>query len=633
MKNIMKYMGSMLLIGFMMASCSPEDYDGLDPNDIPNASDADVTVTTDQDINQVTMTLNNPGMYPIWIVDGKTYSVRNPFQKINAGAGDYAVELKLGNRNGTSTASVTKTYHFDNTKIDLKSFVNRLTGGSSKQWYVASKEAAHMGCGPSGTDGTEWWSAQPNDKANCGVYDDVLTFTSDGKYTYDPGEGGTVYVNKGCTVFPESNPDEDFMMATTKQESSYEFTTEGNDVFLTFPPQTMFPYIANDNQYKTPKFKLESATLTSKKMSLIFDDGTIAWHYILTSEKSESETFNGFAYDHACNMWKNTKLTTETYYSHTSSWIPTDNPMVLDATDIRNITIGLPDATDQQWQAQVKLFSDLTTNSTTHYDFSTIITSDKDLTGATVKLVQHGDDNAYYFADRIDLKAGEPYVFYKSDIIGLDMTQVDLILDFGGCAAGTNVTVKNTVLKEHGCDDGTKVPDGDTDKTDTWNYDSDANLWKTVDAGEPEVFFFYADANWSPYPDNPGYVHKGDTYSLTLPLATVSQWQAQFAIRTALSAAKADKYNFYCVLHAEQDMKGVTVKVVQTDESETAKHDTNYFFASQVDLTAGEDCKFMQKGVSLKENDAHALSLFFDFGGNPENSKVSISKIYLEIVK
>ena len=221
MKNIMKYMGSMLLIGFMMASCSPEDYDGLDPNGIPNASDADVTVTTDQDINQVTMTLNNPGMYPIWIVDGKTYSVRNPFQKINAGAGDYAVELKLGNRNGTSTASVTKTYHFDNTKIDLKSFVNRLTGGSSKQWYVASKEAAHMGCGPSGTDGTEWWSAQPNDKANCGVYDDVLTFTSDGKYTYDPGEGGTVYVNKGCTVFPESNPDEDFMMATTKQESSY----------------------------------------------------------------------------------------------------------------------------------------------------------------------------------------------------------------------------------------------------------------------------------------------------------------------------------------------------------------------------------------------------------------------------
>jgi hypothetical protein len=37
--------------------------------------------------------------------------------------------------------------------------------------------------------------------------------------------------------------------------------------------------------------------------------------------------------------------------------------------------------------------------------------------------------------------------------------------------------------------------------------------------------------------------------------------------------------------------------------------------------------------VSLPLNDAHALSLFFDFGGNPENSKVSISKIYLEKVK
>lgn len=632
MKNILKYMGSLLFAAVVMASCSPEDYAGLDPNGIPNATDADVTVTTDQEINQVTMTLNNPAMYPVWIVDGKTYSTRNPFQKINAGAGDYNVELKLGNRNGVSAASVTKTYHFDNTKIDLKSFVNRLTGGSSKQWYIASTEAAHLGCGEPGTDGTGWWSAQPNEKAAWGVYDDVLTFTSDGKYTYDPGEGGTVYVNKACTVLPvPTGATADVMIPVQKQESTYEFTTEGNDIYLTFPAQTLFPYIANDNQYKTPKFKLESATLTSKKMSLIFDDGTIAWHYILTSEKS-SGAFEGFAYANNCNMWKNTKLTTATYYAHTGNWVPTDNPMTLDPSDLQNIKVGLPDATDQQWQAQVKLYSDLTTNAATPYDFSTTITSDKDLAGATVKLVKHGDDNTYYFADRVDLKAGEPYLFFKSNMAGIDMDKVDLILDFGGNTAGTNVSIQNTVLKEHSCDDGTKAPEV-VDNVMNWDYSSANNLWKVVDAGEPETFFFYADANWTPYPETPGYVHSGDTYTLTLPLATVAQWQAQFALRTSIAAAMADKYNFYCVLHADQDMKGVTVKLVQTDESETVKHDTNFFFAKQVDLSAGEDYIFKQTGVSLPLNDAHALSLFFDFGGNPVNSKISISKIYLEKVK
>ena len=156
-----------------------------------------------------------------------------------------------------------------------------------KQWFIASAEPAHLGCGPSGTDGTEWWSAAPNDKANYGVYDDVVTFMPNGTYVYDPGEGGTMYVNKEVKAFPETNngtAPEDVMVPTDKQQTTYDFTVEGDDVFLVLPSHTKFPYISNDDQWNTPKFKI--VDLKPKHMELIYDNGSIAWHYILVTEKA-----------------------------------------------------------------------------------------------------------------------------------------------------------------------------------------------------------------------------------------------------------------------------------------------------------------------------------------------------------
>ena len=102
MKKIAKYIGCFLMAGMAMTACSPDDYAGLDPNGIPNVGDADVSVEIDQEINQVKLKLNNTAQYPVWIVDGKTYSTRNPFTKIYANSGDYTVEYRVGNRNGIS---------------------------------------------------------------------------------------------------------------------------------------------------------------------------------------------------------------------------------------------------------------------------------------------------------------------------------------------------------------------------------------------------------------------------------------------------------------------------------------------------------------------------------------------------
>ena len=80
----------------------------------------------------------------------------------------------------------------------------------------------------------------------------------------------------------------------------------------------------------------------------------------------------------------------------------------------------------------------------------------------------------------------------------------------------------------------------------------------------------------------------------------------------------------YCVIEADNDASGVTVKL--TD----AVDDNNFFFANRCDVTADKPCIFKAESVSLPVGDAGALSLFFDFGGTPEGTRVKISKIYIE---
>ena len=97
----------------------------------------------------------------------------------------------------------------------------------------------------------------------------------------------------------------------------------------------------------------------------------------------------------------------------------------------------------------MKFFTSISTSVEKAYDFRITLSSDKDLKGATVKLVLHGDDNVYYFADRVDLPAYEDVVYKGINMAGKDMENVDLVLDFGGCQADTHVTVSGIILQEH----------------------------------------------------------------------------------------------------------------------------------------------------------------------------------------
>ena len=628
------------LVGFGLAACSPDEFNGADPNGLPSLSGEDFTLIVDQEVNQIQVSFpEKDGVYPVWIFNGATYSTLNNAGWANTDQGTYTVEMKLGNRNGISQSSITKTFTFNETKVNWTNYFNRITG---KEWRIDYSERAHLACGELGSDGTNWWAAAPEEKKGFGVYDDRLTFTADnnkgGTFIYNPGPDGMTYVNTGTTFW--GHGDADFDTPTQEQVSGYHFErdtwtdSEGQEVsvdYLVLDDNTLFPYISSDLQYAKPRFRIE--TLTASKMVLLFENNTanITWRFILTS-KDEVKAFEGFDPNSDFNMWKNVEYTMFYYYA--PNWNQIADP---DFQAVGNdYTITLPEATFDQWQAQVAFkTTNISTSAAHNYDFSCILTPTMDINGVTVKLVMDGDDGVFYFADRVDLKSGQDYIFWKSDMPGIDMERVNLFFDFGGNPAGEVINIRNIVLKDHANDDGTVLPEdgpAEPEAVVDWNENSAANLWKPVEDGTAfiSVTPWFADNGWSQIAD-PEWKHENGVWEVTMPEGMGgSQWQGQFPINTSLKASLDKKYNFYCVIESDYDLPGVTIKLTETDDPDGTKHDGNFFFADRHDIKAGKQFVYKAEGVQLIQNDAHALSLFFDFGGSPVGATVSISKIYFE---
>ena len=644
MKNLFKYSIGALFAGLAMTACSPDEFSGADPNGIPSVSGVDFNISVDQETNQMIATYTpQPGTYPVWILNGSTYSTLQEVGYNNPEAGTYTIDMKIGNRNGFSQGTISKTFTFNETKVDYSADFRRITG---KEWRIANKEVAHMGCGPAGTAGTEWWSAQPNDKKDFGVYDDRITFTADnrkgGTYTYNAGADGMTYVNWG-TSFNPTGAEPDVDVALGNQTSTWSFEVydwedaEGNvtkQTYIQLGKNTLFPYISSNAQYENPKFRIE--TLTATKMVLVYDapDRSISWRFILTSAADERLVEEqGFDANSDFNLWKG--VTPDATFYFAPNWSP-DRTADMQATynDKGNdYTITVPDAAFDRWQAQMHLHTTgVETSSANHYDFSCIFVADADIDGVTVKVTNEADNEAIIDVDNISLKAGKEYVFWKSNIEGKDLSPVKIVFDFGHASGATTINVSNIVLKDHANNDGTIVSEGgegggEDKPTMDWNYESGANLWKAVDDGTLfDAFgYWFADDSWTALGTQPEATHNGDTYEITIPEGIGgSQWQGQFHIDTKLTASAAKAYNFYFVMETDNDCPGVTVKL-------TDAGDSNFFCEGRHDVKADEPFIFKLEGATLKEGkDAEAIRLFFDFGGSPAGTHVKISKIYFE---
>ena len=632
MNKIFKYIGSSLITGLALTACSPESFDGPDQAGIPSISNVEINMNVDQTVNQATFSVANlPAQtYAIWTVNGNQYSTLNPMNWANNKAGTYDVELRLGNRNGFSQGSISKSFTFENSQIDLTPYYNRI----SRTWRINYAEAGHMGCGEPGSDGSNWWSANPNDKADWGVYDDRITFNADGEYTYNPGDGGTMYVNTGCSIFSEfnTNDGQDFMADVDAQTASYKFDVDGENIVLILPANTQFPYISSDAQFANPKFTV--LKLTNNEMILLYEGDGITWRFVFTSKEEEAPAFGGFKADSDFNLWKGATFTNDFYYAHGEGWEANPTPIGFETVADNKYKVTLPCESNMQWQAQVKFFTNITSSSANNYDFSAIFTPTNDIKGATVKLVLHGggdNDNIFYFADRIDLSAGDSYVFWKSDMPGIDMDHVDLVLDFGGAPAGTEVEIKNIVFKNHADDDGTVLPGADeTPKVDWVAVDSPENLGAGFNTAGT-MNFWWADGGWSQVTD-PGFSYADGVYTITAVENGGSEWQGQCSITgVALNIEEGQAYDVRVKIVASDELGRVTLKV---NKDPDVQNDPNTLcYKGDFKLEEGEN--FLEMVGVIAKNGSDPISFdqakfILDFGGAPAGFEAKVSNIIIQ---
>lgn len=123
-------------------------------------------------------------------------------------------------------------------------------------WTWESSSFQHFGCGESIANPTNWWPAPADAKAGCSMYDDVMTFAADGSYTFDPVDGMT-YMNNGVKSYTGAVVDsplgDDFRVEASKQTATYDYAATSDAGFpcFTLPANTLFSYIASDDQLST----------------------------------------------------------------------------------------------------------------------------------------------------------------------------------------------------------------------------------------------------------------------------------------------------------------------------------------------------------------------------------------------
>lgn len=627
MKLLYKTLAATLSFSGLVA-CTPEDFEGANPMDMPSihAVADDISISVNQETNTVTFILNTPGCMPQWTFESDnniTRSTRNGLQKYYPIAGDYSVRVRVGNRNGWSDAFVEKSFHIDNTDFDFGKVEKQLAGAKGDaQWRVDYNEKGHMGCGPSGTEGLEWWNADVNAKANEGVYDDRISFSGDGKYAYTPGDGGTMYLNYGVSLFPEYNktPETDFMAPVDSKESSYTLSVKGTDLYLTLAPNSYFPYIPNDEFWNNPTFYV--ASIDSKKMELITDNGGIAWHFILTNVK-DVEVFKGYKYNSDFNMWRDAVIDEISFFYADGGWNEYPEKPGVSHDGNKSFSFTMPNPTVDTWQNQVFIPTNIALSAAEKYDVSFIISSNVDVPKATAKLHKLGDDNTSLFAEvgSLNVKAGEDFVFLASELDGIDADATRFVFDFGGNAADAEITVSNIVIKNHANDDGTVLPeakpetDPDVPQVD---WDAASNLWASATL-EP-ISFWYA-PGWNQIAD-PSLTEKDGTYTVVLPEATTDQWMGQMTFKSNIALSAEKTYDFMIKLLSSSDHPGVTVKLVHESDDNIFLTDARHA------LVADQEKTVVFSAIAGK--DINALKMVLDFGGNAADTEVTISDIRIQ---
>lgn len=315
-----------------------------------------------------------------------------------------------------------------------------LYGKTSKTWVLDSEANGHIGCGPDQSNPAGWWAAGPNEKAGFGLYDDEITFYADGKYVFNPGADGKIYINKDVTAIGSgTTQSEDYDIDWTVQESAY---TLNGDV-LTFPEGVVIGYVANNESVTNPTYVITENT--EDKLVIVANFSGISWQYIY---KPKPDVFD---VDGPGNFWKSASVSM-TYWYSPSDWSGGLNPET-ETLENNGLKVVIPEGIGgNEWQGQTVFHTDIPMSASKTYDFCVTVEADQDIPAMTFKLAWEGNDNdhAAFYVNDFAVEAGEPATFKMESVVpDVDYDKVVLFIDLGRCTAGTTVTLTKICLQEH----------------------------------------------------------------------------------------------------------------------------------------------------------------------------------------
>lgn len=467
MKNVFKYMAGVLFAGLTMTACSPESYDGADGN-LPSIADyADnFSVSVDQSTNTATMTfVEAPGVTPVWIVDGETYSGQTTYTRYWRKKGEHQIQAKVKNRNGISDGAIDFNINIEKTKMngfsgfdpDGNNPNNLLNGAplnNNETWF------ADEGWGKLDT--------QPVPSVNGGEI----------KITLPEGMGSQRWQgqlkckNTGIQTSSEYEYDFSAIVTMSKKHNGFKIKLcaqddEDNNILL-------------DKDFKVTEanepvcfYASELSGIDTDNLMIVFDFGggeaeteviienLCLIRHDLNEIEAPEELAIPFNYDDPNNVWKQIDEAgafEEGCWFGDAGW----GDMGVKPEDLKSVhegsshTITIPATTmNEQWHAQYKweLNKDITLpfSGNDVIDFSCEVTTTKNLPGATFKFTQSDNDENFFFADRIPIKAGNYVVRYEGVSLskGEDAPNMKFVFDFAGAEEGTVITIKNVTVIKH----------------------------------------------------------------------------------------------------------------------------------------------------------------------------------------
>jgi hypothetical protein len=412
------------------------------------------------------------------------------------------------------------------------------------------------------------------------------------------------------------------MVPVDPQTSSYTLDADADgNVIIKLAAETLFPYIANDEQYNAGEYHIES--ISAKKMSLIIDNGNIAWHFILTSEEDTPPTpaINWVDVDSPDNLGAgfNTVGNMEFWWAD-GSWTKLGDPQFSYANGV--YTIVASENGGAEWQAQNSIHH-VTTNivKDEYYDIRFKINASEAIDRYTFKVCDEAnDDNLLIYRGDLSLDGGDNIVELTGIKSGGSFAEAKLIIDLGGINSGVTVQLSDIIIQKG---EEPTIDESDPKLIDWAGVNSAENMGAAFNSvGSME--FWWADGSWTKLGD-PQFSYADGVYTIVATENGGAEWQAQNSIQNvALNIEEGQVYDLSVKITTSADLERLTVKICDQNDD-----DNLLFYNGNITADAGEN--LIQFANITKGKGSFTTAKFFvDLGGIPAGTEVKISDIIVQ---